>query len=209
MKNMNTINQKYLLPAMLVVTLCLFSIQSCKDKYDPEYCRKNYPPEFFPIPQEGSWKIAYSGTEKLKFLLKEGNTSDTIIFTGQGKDVYYIYQSGDRPYKCIQETTYECYKIKFEASKPEYNFEFHVIGYPPEGSLRIYFLDKNFARTVESINWSQHSGYYDEIEFDGKIYYQVNLIKAFDHSKLYYTTDKGIIRFEIDTLKPKILILIN
>jgi hypothetical protein len=196
-----------LLKPFPLLTLTIFCLAASCQKPEKIDC-SGYPDEYWEISPDAQWKIPYTGTDTLVFLHRTGTTEDTITFIGQGKRYYNEYEDGGSAGDpCRWLITKEAYEIIFKSDKPGSDIKFNIVAAGEDkwdGIFSFIFRNVLFESTLWSINNPVYGGYIDEIEFEGKMYYNVSYFGRYppgQHgtgvlSKMYYTVEEGVVRFE-------------
>lgn len=172
-------------------------------------CRKDPPPSsshpdvYYDFNTEDTIKVPYhTGREVLRFVHTKDSLTDTVTFTGQGKEYDYFtlaikHIGNDGDY--YTEYGKSCF-INFKADKPGMDLGFQVVAQQGGSDFYVTLKNETIIDLLSTINASWYNGYFPQKLVNGKVNNNVttfNIGGSPNTFNMAYTTQYGIIRMEL------------
>lgn len=182
----------YLVGLLIASSITFFS---CQKEKPP--C--NLPDRVIPIASEAHSKIPYAGHDTLRFVYREnGKIVDTITYAGQGKVYKNVYVRDGKENDCVYLEYAETYTTLYKTDSLGFDFEFFIEASEGGGHFTVKLQDEEIEDHIQTIDWTQYSGFYQYKEVNGKMYEYVNFFgNQGAVFRIYYTSKQGILRMEL------------
>ena len=185
----------------LTITLVAIVIlsSSCKQK-ESKNCR---PPAYYSFSHADSSNVTYKGNETLRFLYRNGQHTDTIIFKplSQKSDTAFIesHMVTDYCYQNIYGRHHQLVYYNTRQSDKRYNLTINYTANIGAQDFNAQYDSINVKSTFLIMGNPNLNNYHPIITFEGTTFYQASSVQSSSGSgfyTIYYTAHEGIIRME-------------